>query len=83
MLRSDYSPPGNEAVGAGGDLFLAPALSIVIATVSQMIALFAFFAAALTALWIWVRRERRQGWGEAKLIYDDDPEALANLGLKS
>jgi ABC-type uncharacterized transport system ATPase subunit len=44
--------------------------------------LFAFFAAALTALWLWVRSERHQGWGEAKVIYDDDPEVLANLGLK-
>ena len=62
--------------------FLAPALSILIATVSQMTALFAFFAAAFSALWLWVRRERSQGWGEAKLIYDDDPEALRDLGLK-
>jgi hypothetical protein len=63
--------------------FLAPALSIVIATVSQMAGLFAFFTAALTALWLWLRRERKQGWGEAKLIYDDDPEVLSNLGLRS
>ena len=62
--------------------FLAPALSIIIATVSQMAALFAFFAAAFGALWLWVRRERRQGWGEAKLIYEDDPGALADLGLE-
>jgi hypothetical protein len=62
--------------------FLAPALSIVIATVSQMAALFASFAAAFTALWLWLRRERREGWGEAKLIYDEDPEALADLGLR-
>lgn len=62
--------------------FLAPALSILIATVSQMTALFASFAAAFTAFWLWLRRERRQGWGEARLIYDDDPEALADLGLR-
>jgi hypothetical protein len=61
--------------------FLAPALSILIAAVSQMAALFAFFSAAFTALWLWLRRERRQGWGEAKLVYDDDPEVLAGLGL--
>ncbi|MGA7240651.1 MAG: hypothetical protein WBY44_33515 [Bryobacteraceae bacterium] len=62
--------------------FLAPALSIIIATVGQMTVLFAFFAAAFGALWLWVRRERRQGWGEAKLIYEDDPDALADLGLR-
>jgi hypothetical protein len=62
--------------------FLAPALSIIIATVSQMTTLFAFFMAALGAFWLWVRRERRQGWGEAKLIYDDNPENLPDLGLR-
>jgi hypothetical protein len=62
--------------------FLAPALSIIIATVSQITALFFFFFAAFTALWLWLRRERRQGWGQAKLIYDDDPAALGDLGLR-
>jgi hypothetical protein len=86
-FASSYSPGKRPlAVIVGRYLaaiyFLAPALSIVIATVSQMVALFAFFAAAFTALWLWLRRERRQGWGEAKLICDDDPETLGDLGLK-
>ena len=62
--------------------FLAPALSIIIATVSQLAGLFALFAAAFGAFWIWTRRQRKQGWGEARLIYEDDPEALPDLGLK-
>ncbi len=62
--------------------FLAPALSIIIATASQMTVLFTLFAAGFGAFWLWVRRGRREGWGEAKLIYEDDPEALADLGLR-
>jgi hypothetical protein len=66
----------------GALFFLAPALSIIIATVSQLAGLFAIFAAGLGAFWIWTRRQRKQGWGEATLIYEDDPEALPDLGLK-
>jgi hypothetical protein len=62
--------------------FLAPALSILIATVSQMTGLFAVFAAGFGAFWLWTRRQRRQGWGEAKLIYEDDAEKLPDLGLQ-
>ncbi len=62
--------------------FLAPALSIIVAAVSQLTGLFVPFAAAFAAVWVWARRNRRQGWGEAKLIYNDDPDALADLGLK-
>ena len=62
--------------------FLAPALSILVATVSQMIALFVPFAAGFASLWLWMRRRRREGWGEAKLIYEDDSEKLVDLGLR-
>lgn len=62
--------------------FLAPALSIVIAAVSQMPGLFAVFAVGFGAFWLWARRQRRQGWGEAKLIYEDDPDKLPDLGLQ-
>jgi hypothetical protein len=61
--------------------FLAPALSIIVAAVSQLTSLFVPFAIGFAAVWIWARRNRRQGWGEARLLYEDDPEALADLGL--
>lgn len=62
--------------------FLAPALSIMIATVSRLTSLFAFYALAFAAFWLWMRHRRREGWGETRLIYEDEPEALADLGLR-
>ena len=62
--------------------FLAPALSILIAAASNLTGLFLFLVAGFTALWLWTRRQRRQGWGEATLIYEDNPDALADLGLR-
>ena len=62
--------------------FLAPVLSILIATVSRLTSLFIFYAVAFAGFWLWMRRRRREGWGEARLIYEDDPEALADLGLR-
>jgi hypothetical protein len=62
--------------------FLAPALSIIIAALSQLTATFLFGLTLFLAAWLGARRQRRQGWGDAKLIWEDVPEALADLGLK-
>ena len=62
--------------------FLAPALSIIIAALSQLTATFLFGLTLFLAAWLGARRQRRQGWGESKLIWEDLPEALADLGLK-
>lgn len=66
----------------GAIFFLAPALSILIAVASRFNIGFAVFACGFAALWIWSRRQRREGWGEARLIYEDDPESLPDLGLR-
>jgi hypothetical protein len=62
--------------------FLAPALSIIVATLSQLTATFLFGLTLFLAAWLRARYLRRQGWGEARLIWEDVPEALADLGLK-
>lgn len=31
-------------------------------------------------LWIWLRRRRRKGWGQAKLIYEDTPRVVTEPG---
>jgi hypothetical protein len=62
--------------------FLAPALSIIIATLSQLTVTFLFGLTLFLAAWLRARYLRRQGWGEARLIWEDVPEALADLGLK-
>jgi hypothetical protein len=62
--------------------FLAPALSIIIATLSQLTATFLLGLTIFLTAWLRARYLRRQGWGEARLIWEDVPEALADLGLK-
>jgi hypothetical protein len=63
--------------------FLAPALSAIIATASQLFAIFVVFACGFAALWLWARRQRLQGWGESRLLYEDDDETPIGLGVKT
>jgi hypothetical protein len=61
---------------------LIPALSRIIAAMSQFTELFLFTFAIFGAFWIWARRRRREGWGEAMLRYVDVPEGIQDLGIK-
>lgn len=60
----------------------APPLAVLIATYSQLPAAFAILGLAFAAAWLYMRHLRRQGWGESKLIYEDNPDAMADLGLR-
>jgi hypothetical protein len=62
---------------------VAPPLAVLIAAYSQLPATFAIIGLAFAAAWLWMRHLRRQGWGEARLIYEDSPDAMADLGLKA
>jgi predicted permease len=61
---------------------VVPILAWAIGELSRMPLV--FFAAALPfcLFWLWMRRRRRDGWGEAKLIYDDPQETVTDLGIK-
>ncbi len=61
---------------------LVPILSVMIAASSRVWFLFPFYFANFCGLYIWVRRMRREGWGEAKLIYEDLPAVVTDLGIK-
>jgi len=61
---------------------VVPILSIVIVVGSQVLFLFPIYLAMFGGLWIWLCRRRREGWGEAKLIYEDLPAAVTDLGIK-
>jgi hypothetical protein len=61
----------------------APPLAVLIASFSQLPATFAFLVSIFAVAWLRMRYLRRQGWGEAKLIYEDSPDAMADLGLKA
>jgi len=61
---------------------MVPAVSVLIAVGSQVLFLFPIYLGMFGALWIWLRRRRREGWGEAKLIYEDLPAVVTDLGIK-
>jgi hypothetical protein len=61
----------------------APPLAVLIASFSQLPATFAILVSVFAAAWLRMRYLRRQGWGEANLIYEDSPDAMADLGLKA
>ena len=56
--------------------------SILIATLAQLREIFFVAAVVLTVGWLWLRARRRDGWGESKLIYDDLPAIVSDLGLR-
>ncbi len=59
-----------------------PVLAVAIAVGSQVLFLFPIYLAMFGGLWIWLRRRRREGWGEAKLIYEDLPAVVTDIGIK-
>ena len=61
---------------------IMPILSGMIAASSVFAPLFPFYLVDFAAIWLWLRRQRREGWGEAKLIYEDVPAVVTDLGIK-
>jgi len=61
---------------------IVPMVSVMIAVASQVSFLFPVYLLNFGALWVWLRRRRREGWGEARLIYEDTPAVVTDLGIK-
>ncbi len=59
-----------------------PVLAVLIAIASEAVFLFPILLVNLAVVWIWLRRLRREGWGEARLIYEDAPAVTIDLGIK-
>lgn len=59
-----------------------PVVSIFVATLSQLAELFWIAAPFVIATWLWLRHRRREGWGESKLMFEDIPDAITDLGLR-
>ncbi|HUE00334.1 MAG TPA: hypothetical protein VMR62_12240 [Bryobacteraceae bacterium] len=80
--------PGQKSLMAmiGGYLALlgvvVPILSAMVAVGSEALVLFLFFLVYLGGMWIWLRRRRRDGWGESKLIYEDLPAVVTDSGIR-
>jgi hypothetical protein len=61
---------------------IVPILSGMIAASTAFAPLFPVYFLDFGAIWFWLRRRRREGWGEAKLLYEDVPAEVADLGIK-
>lgn len=61
---------------------VVPVLAVVIVVATQVSFLFPIFLAIFGSLWIFLRIRRREGWGEAKLLFEDLPAVVADLGIK-
>jgi predicted permease len=59
-----------------------PLLSLIVRAGSEFPELFPAFFAFFCGLWLWARHNRREGWGEAKLLYEDLPAGVPDLGIK-
>ena len=82
-----YIPGKRPLVGTVGGYSavlcaVVPVLSVMIATSSQVWFLFPFYLVDFGGIWIWLRRMRREGWGEAKLYYEDLPAVVTDLGIR-
>ncbi len=61
---------------------LVPMLAGVIKGVSAMLEVFFIYGIFFAGFWIWMRRRRRDGWDMGRILYEEIPEALPNLGLR-
>jgi hypothetical protein len=60
---------------------LVPVLSIYIAAAGKSAILFWILFPFLGGLWLKLHRGRREGWGEAQLMYEDKTDAVIGLGI--
>jgi hypothetical protein len=82
-----YEPGKRPLVGIVGGYIavlcgMVPIVSVVIATASQVWFVYPFYLLNFAGIYVWLRRQRREGWGEAKLMYEDLPAVVTDLGIK-
>ena len=61
---------------------VVPLLSLAIRAGSEFTELFPFYLAFFGGVWFCARKRRREGWGEAALMYEDLPSGVPDLGIK-
>ena len=61
---------------------LVPMLARAVASLAQMPMVFVFYLPVFVGIWLWSRHRRRDGWGEAPLIYEDTHDAPPDLGIR-
>jgi hypothetical protein len=60
---------------------IVPVISLWVRAGSEFIELFPVYLVFFGGIWIWARMRRRDGWGDAKLLYEDAPEGVQDLGI--
>jgi len=80
--------PGNRplvAIVSGYGIMLGgivPVLSLYIGAAAKSAILFWILFPQLAGLWLKLHRSRREGWGEAHLLYEDNGDAMLDIGLR-
>jgi len=64
-------------LGAG-----VPVVTLMIRAGSQFPQVFPVYLSLFAGVWFWRFLQRRDGWGESPLIYEDLPGAMPDLGIK-
>jgi putative ABC transport system permease protein len=63
-----------------------PIVTVMISSAAMMGGMlpgfYLFYLANFGLIWFFARRRRRDGWGEARLLYEDLPQVVFDLGLK-
>lgn len=59
-----------------------PLVSMIITAVSQYFEVFLGYGPFFAGIWWFFRHRRREGWGEAKILYEELPRVVASLGLR-
>jgi predicted permease len=61
---------------------IVPLIARIVASLAQMGWVFAAYSPVFVAVLVWARWRRRDGWGEAPLLYEDTVDAVADLGIR-
>jgi hypothetical protein len=62
--------------------FLVPLVARIVAALAQLPEVFAVYFSLFVAAWVWARPRRRDGWGDAQLIYEDTHRVPLDLGIR-
>jgi hypothetical protein len=82
-----YIPGRKSMIGLVGGWIavlgvVVPVLTIVIATVSVLTEIWAWFVVVFLGFGIWLHARRREGWGKEKLHYEDLSDKIPDLGIR-
>ena len=81
-----YLPSQRPIVAVAGTYFavlcvVVPILAVIVAASSTIIYVYPIYFINFAGHWVWLRRRRLEGWGQAKLLYEDLPATVVSLGI--